>query len=216
MNGPPPVNCNRHGAPVHVQGHLTALTFAWPPVISSWRPNQRRPWRQPPPNRPPQLTHLQEVQRKTCAGWYTIKCEATEVCLVCHEKMWGNHKCRGFTKRNIERTDDIHTKGDVAEWRCLLYIVAKWPKACLVCHEKIWENQRKGRGLTKRNIERTEDIHTKGDVAKWRCLLYICIEYSAVCKHMHSLIYLYVSLLFPTANMYDFCRGIRCNFLYDV
>ena len=131
------------------------------------------------------------------------------MCLVCHEKMWGNHKCRGFTKRNIERTDDIHTKGDVAEWRCLLYIVAKWPKVCLVCHEKIWENQRKGRGLTKRNIERTEDIHTKGDVAKWRCLLYVCIEYSAVCKHMHSLIYLYV---FPAFSIRQICMLLAEEF----
>ena len=80
---------------------------------------------------------------------------------------------------------------------------------CLVCHEKIWENQRKGRGLTKRNIERTEDIHTKGDVAKWRCLLYVCIEYSAVCKHMHSLIYLYV---FPAFSIRQICMLLAEEF----
>ena len=29
-----------------------------------------------------------------------------------------------------------------------------------------------------------------------------------ICKHMYSLIYLYASLVFLNANMYDFCQGV--------
>ena len=46
-------------------------------------------------------------------------------------------------------------------------------------------------------------------VAKWRYLLYVCIEYSAVCKHMHSLIYLYV---FPAFFIRQICMILAEEF----
>ena len=46
-------------------------------------------------------------------------------------------------------------------------------------------------------------------VAKWQYLLYVWIEYSAVCKHMHSLIYLYV---FPAFSIRQICMLLAEEF----
>ena len=60
VDGHLPVNVNRHVTPGCEHAPLTAPAFAWSPVINSWQPNQCRPWRPPPPNRPPPFTHLRE------------------------------------------------------------------------------------------------------------------------------------------------------------
>ena len=112
VDGHLPVNVNRRVTPGCEHAPLTAPTFAWSPVTNPWQPNQCQPWRPPPPNRPPPLTHLQETQQKTRVSWYTIECKATEMCLVCHVKRWE----KATQEKRIDQ-ENIYIRHFVYQWK---------------------------------------------------------------------------------------------------